>query len=44
MIGTILDEDRQILSGYVRAPLPKDVDVEVEFPDGTTSVFGVRHE
>ncbi|MBR1250453.1 hypothetical protein JQ609_26475 [Bradyrhizobium sp. AUGA SZCCT0169] len=44
MIGTMLDEAGQKLTGYVRASLPKRVDVELEFADGTRSVFNVEHE
>jgi hypothetical protein len=44
MVGTMLDEAAQKLTGYVPVPLPKDVDVEVEFSDGTKSTFSVRHE
>lgn len=43
LLGTMLDEAAQKLTGYVRATLAKDVNVEVEFPDGTRSTFNVQH-
>ncbi|WP_437937786.1 hypothetical protein [Sorangium sp. So ce341] len=42
LLGTMVDEGANKITGYVRKPVEADVRVRVEFPNGTDKVFNLR--